>query len=391
MVMMVDAPAFAAQWYVQPIVSITAESDSNLELDPGAKRHTEGYLANVSTLVGIATPTSDFAIKPRVEYRDYPQSSQDNRLEEYLDFSSRSKWARSSASVYGNVEHRDEFNAELSSAVFDPFNPVPPTAPETGKAIRGATRDSAILVPSCNYKFTPLLGGGVSGIYQKLNYSPNDRTSHVDFDYYLGKAFLSWSLSPKSELSFGGFGSKYRATRIDSHATGAGGTMDLDTNWSPLLLTTVSVVYQRTKVDMTVPTVLNSVANAWGATLNAVYKAQVSQFRLNLGRLITPSGGGALYVADQVRSEYDRNLSDRLSFTGAVIALRNRGLTANVIGADRTYVQTVVELEWMMAPTWFVQGGYQYMWQKYQIDPTGAANNRIYIGVGYQGRGPQRQ
>jgi hypothetical protein len=31
------------------------------------------------------------------------------------------------------------------------------------------------------------------------------------------------------------------------------------------------------------------------------------------------------------------------------------------------------------------------MWQKYQIDPTGAANNRIYIGVGYQGRGPQRQ
>ena len=177
----------------------------------------------------------------------------------------------------------------------------------------------------------------------------------------------------------------------ESRATGTGGTIDLDTSWSPLLSTTISVVYQRTRVDMTVPTVLNSVANAWGATLGAVYKAQASEVRLNLGRLITPSGGGALYVADQVRSEYDRNLSERLSFTGAVIALRNRGLTANVIGADRTYVQTVVELEWMMAPTWFLQGGYQYMWQKYQFDPTGAANNRIYIKVGYQGRGPQRK
>src|SRR6202022_859629 len=97
-IMMVEAPVFAAQWYVQPIASITVESDSNLELDPAAKRHTQGYLANVSTLFGIATPTSDFTIRPRVEYRDYPQSSQDNRLEEYLDFSSRSKWVRSSAS-----------------------------------------------------------------------------------------------------------------------------------------------------------------------------------------------------------------------------------------------------------------------------------------------------
>jgi hypothetical protein len=390
-IMMVEAPVFAAQWYVQPAASITAESDSNLDLEPGANRRIEGYLANVSALFGIATPTSEVAIKPRFEYRDYPKSSRDNRLEEYLDFSSRSRWVRSSASAYGNLEHRDEFNAELSSAVYDTFNPVPPTAPETGKAISGATRDSAILVPSYTYKFTPLLGGGVSGIYQKLNYSPNDKTSHVDFDYYLGKAFLSWSLSPRSELSVGGFGSKYRATRIDSRATGTGGTMDLDMNWSPLLSTTVSVVYQRTSVDMTVPTVLHGVANAWGATLSAVYKAQVDQFRLNLGRLITPSGGGALYVADQVRSEYDRDLSDRLTFTGAVIALRNRGLTANVKSADRTYVQTVVELQWMMAPTWFVQGGYQYMWQRYRFDPTAAANNRIYIRVGYQGRGPQRQ
>ncbi|MEA3197744.1 MAG: hypothetical protein QOF32_1796 [Gammaproteobacteria bacterium] len=390
-IMMVETPAFAAEWYVQPTASLTVESDSNLELDPGMKQHTEGYLANVSTLAGIATATSEYTIRPRFEYREYPQSPQDNRLEEYLDFTARSSWVRSNASVYGNLEHRDEFNAEFSSALYDQFNPAPPTAPETGKAVAGATRDSAILIPSYNYKFTPILGAGVSGIYQKLNYAPNDATSHVDFDYYLGKAYLTWSLNQKSELSAGAFGSKYQATRIDSRATGTGATMDLDTKWTQLLSTTLSVVYQRTSVDMTVPTTLNSVANAWGATFSAVYKTQVSQYRLNLGRLITPSGGGALYVADQLRSEYDRDLTERLSFTGAVIALRNRGLTANVVGDDRTYAQTVVELKWMMAPTWFLQGGYQYMWQKYQLDPTSAANNRVYIRVGYQGLGVQRR
>ncbi len=39
----------------------------------------------------------------------------------------------------------------------------------------------------------------------------------------------------------------------------------------------------------------------------------------------------------------------------------------------------------MMTPTWFVQGGYQYTWQKYTDNPDGAANNRIYIRIGYQG------
>jgi hypothetical protein len=46
-------------------------------------------------------------------------------------------------------------------------------------------------------------------------------------------------------------------------------------------------------------------------------------------------------------------------------------------------------MKWMIARTWFVQGGYQYMWQKYQLDPDGASNNRIYIRFGYQGLGPQ--
>jgi hypothetical protein len=39
----------------------------------------------------------------------------------------------------------------------------------------------------------------------------------------------------------------------------------------------------------------------------------------------------------------------------------------------------------MAAPTWFVLGGFTYTGQKYLTDPTGAANNRVYLEVGYQG------
>ena len=143
--------------------------------------------------------------------------------------------------------------------------------------------------------------------------------------------------------------------------------------------------YQHTNIDTTIPSPFKAVANPWGAAVSAAYKGELNQLRMNAGRVITPSGGGGIYVNDQLQFQYSRNFSQRLAFTGATIALRNRGLTRNVSGDDRTYVQTVVDLKWMMTRTLFVQGGYQYLWQKFQLAPDGASNNRIYIRFGYQG------
>jgi hypothetical protein len=110
---------------------------------------------------------------------------------------------------------------------------------------------------------------------------------------------------------------------------------------------------------------------------------------LDAGRVVTPSGGGGIYVDDQIQFQYTRNFRERLAFTGATIAMRDAGLTQNVSGDNRTYVRTVIDLKWMITPTWYVQGGYQYMWQKYETDPDSASNNRIYIKFGYQGRDRQ--
>jgi len=387
------APALAAEIYVQPSAQISAEADTNLDLQPasarGSIRTVEGYIADAAAVISIATPNSSVAIRPRIDYRDYPADSADNRLEEYLDLNSAFKSQRGKGSVYLGYQRRDEFNAELSAALYDQYNPAHPTSPETGRTVRGARRESLILLPDYSYNVTPLTAAGVSAIYQKLNYTPNNTFSAVDFDYYQAKAYVRWTLDRKNDLTLGGYGSKYQAAHFDSRATAGGATLTLDTSWSPLLSTSAGVVYQHTNIDTTIPSPLKKVANPWGATFSAVYKAEVDRFRMDAGRVITPSGGGGIYVNDQLQFQYDRNFTQRLLFTGAVIALRNRGLTSNVSGDDRTYVRTVVDLKWMIRPTWYVQGGYQYFWQKYQLDPDGASNSRIYIRFGYQGRDRQ--
>jgi hypothetical protein len=383
------APVLAAQYYVQPTATVSAETDSNLDLDPGSHKSVEGYIADAAAVIGVLTPSSSTTIRPRVDYRNYPADSADDRLEEYLDLNSAYRSQRSKGSVYLGFERRDEFNAELSSALYDPNVPVSPTSPETGRAIKGAVRTSVILLPDYSYSVTERTSAGVSGVFQHLGYSPNNAFDAVDFDYYQAKAYLRWNLTQRNDLTVGGTGSEYKATRFDSRATSGGAAVTLDTSWTPLLSTSATAVYQRTTIDTSIPSPFKAKVNPWGATFSAIYKAEANQFRMDGGRVVTPSGGGGIYINDQVQLQYLRNVTQRLTLTAAVVALKNSGLTSNVNGNARTFVRTVVEGKWMFTPTFFVQGGYQYMHQKYEVETGSAANNRIYIRFGYQGRNPQ--
>jgi hypothetical protein len=381
----VIAPAApAAEFYVQPTATLTAENDSNIDLDTGGGPTVQGYLASLSALTSIISPNSDSTFLTRVDYRDYPKDRSDDRVEAYLDFRSDYATQRSRWSINGSVDRRDEFNAELSSALFDTVNPVQPTNPTTGRVVNGETLTVVTLQPSYRYQFTPIISGGLSGVYQRVDYTPTESFLE-SFDYYLGQASLNWTMSQRSEWSIGAYGAHYDAVHVDSEATGTGIKASLDSSWTPLLSTSASVLYQHTTIDMTFPEILDTHVN-----LNAVYKSQLNQYRFSLGRMITPSGGGGVYVNEQVQLQYTREWTERLSFTGAVIGIKSSELPANVNQDDRRYLQTVVEAKWMIRPTWFLQGGYQYTWQKYDLVPDGAANNRIYIRVGYQGLNPQR-
>ncbi|MEA3150655.1 MAG: hypothetical protein QOD56_1594 [Gammaproteobacteria bacterium] len=386
---LVASPVLAAEYYIQPVATLTAENDSNLDLDPGVKQQVQGYLADLAALIGIDTPQSATILRPRITYRYYPKESADNRLEAYLDLNTTYRTQRSVASLVGSIQHLDLFNAELSSSTFNDVNPNQPP-PDTGRSIVGATRDSVILYPKYQYSVTPLLGLGANGQYQLVKYSPSSVSGHVDFDYYMGRVFGNYAVTQTSTLLFGGFGSKYEARRFFSQATGKGATVELDTNWTALFSTRAALIYQITDLDAALPQPARARVNAWGGTVNALYKTQITQYRLLAGRQVSPSGGGSLYNTDRVQFEYDRNLTARWDMTAAVIGLRTHALTQNVAGYDRKYLQTLFETRYSLTQRWFVQGGYAYAWQKYQYDVNSAANNRFYVQVGYKGLGQQR-
>jgi hypothetical protein len=292
--------------------------------------------------------------------------------------------------MYGEFNHEDDINAEVPAAQYNDVNPNSPTTPETGRVNVGVTRDMGYIAPTYTYQMTNLLGASVSALYQNITYSSDVASSNVNFNFYQGNAFLNWTLSQRASMSFGGYVSRYDATNLDSTANSYGETLNFSYSWSRLVNSALTVAYQTADINATQPSVFKETVNDWGATFSTGYKGETSQLRLNLGQSITPSSYGSLYLADQIQLQYDRNVTERVTFTGALRALRTVGVSSNLNGDNRNYFQGNLFLKWMITRTWFVQGGYVYTWQKYQTDTQSADNNLIMIKFGYQGLPRQR-
>lgn len=384
-------PASAAQVYVQPIISVQAQTSSNLRLDPDeSSQQTEGYFAEVATVIGVATPRSDTTIKPRVRYRNYPDESELNRFEGFLDLNSYYTGQRSRFQVFGRFEHRDEVHAERTAAEFDELAPDPLTGPETGRVQVGATRDVLLLIPTYKYSLTQRTEVGVTATVQSVDYSPDDAFSHVDFEYYEGKTFVGWALSQRSRFSVGALASTFEAKNIDAQFDSYGATAGFEWDWSAAWQSGLSMVYQSSDIERTEPFVYEDTTEAWGANFETAYEGRVTQMRVNLGRIIMPSGTGGLLESDNVRLQYDHEFTQRWKLTAAGRYLHQRALERNRAGNDRDYIRTELALRWMMTRTWFIEGGYQYTWQEYESDARSVDDNTFSISFGYRGLPRQR-
>jgi hypothetical protein len=219
-----------------------------------------------------------------------------------------------------------------------------------------------------------------------MDYSPSDAAAHIDFNYYVGRVFYAKTIDQRTDFNIGAYGSKYVAGSIDSHSNSGGLQASGGYNWSPVLRSDLTVDVQRTKLEETNPHPVNETSTPWAATFTTVYKQQVSSYRLSLGRSLYPSSAGGLYTTDQVRGQYDRDMSPRLHFMGALRFFHDKAITGDVTGNDpRNYGTATVKLQYMLTQRFFVAGNYSYIYQKYRSDPTSADANIVSVSFGYRG------
>ncbi len=71
----------------------------------------------------------------------------------------------------------------------------------------------------------------------------------------------------------------------------------------------------------------------------------------------------------------------------------SRGIRSRLDGQgnDRDYARVDLSLRWMVTSTWFLRGGYSYIWEDRQTAVSDADNNQFFVSFGYRGLDRQRR
>jgi len=384
-------PAQAADVTVQPSVELRAESSSNLGLNPVTTDAFDSYggIADFAAFIRINTPRGETWIEPRIKLQNYTERDHEP-VEAFLDLRSHYSSLRSELDLWAGYDRRDTYTAEFPNAVIDENNPGDPTTPETGNSQIGLTRDRVEVRPTYTYKVNERTSVGAEVLYQTVRYSEEAAQDRVNYDFAITNGFVRWAINSRSNIRAGGYVSRYDAKNEVNQTDAYGGTVAFERQWSETAGATVEVIFERNDV-INEPDMIDESTSDWGAVATSYWQGEVSKWQFSAGKTFTPTGRGGKSTAYQARVQYDRDLSARWQFRGAVRVLRDESINQIGESGDRDYARLESYLRWEMAPTWFVKGGYTYTYQDRVSDPGAADDNKFFISVGYLGLEPQRR
>jgi hypothetical protein len=399
--------AHGADTYVQPSVDLRVEQNTNRNLssDPATEDDLTGYIGNVELLWGYRTPTNDTRLRPRLRFQYYPDREDIQRSEQFLDFTTRNRVTERTAwNLDTRYSRRDAFNAELGGVGFDDLDPDeldefedvdredPAGGVDPGQALTDETRTRFVIAPGFSHRFTERTGIDLGSAWRTVRFSEEIGANRRDYDYLEVSGTVTQRLDPHTRVSFGPYASRFE-TRDDLNTTDSLGLiLGWDRAWSERWETRTRLQVERAEVELSEPggfVTSDERDTDFGGEFSGLYRTETGRLRFSVGRFFLPTTSGTRSAANEIRAQYDWNQSERLSFVTAVRAYQREAQGRRSSGSDQDFARAEFGARWMMTPTMFIGGGYEYTWRDRASDPGDADNHAVYISFGYRGLGPQ--
>jgi hypothetical protein len=382
----------AAQTFFQPQVEARAETNSNLSLNPDGSPDgdTQGYIAEIEALMGIVTPQTDTSIRPRLRFQEYPERDERNRVEGFLDLVSRYKRERSNLGIVAKYSQQDSYNFDTRSGVFDPLDPTAGSGQGAGRVLEDETRSEFEVRPDFAFDLNERTTFGLDARYRSVTYDVDSGVpSQIDYDFVSAGANVKWKLDQRSTFGVGAFANTFDPKTGLGESDGYGIGAGYEYRWSEVTGIEVTAFYETNDPKYDGPGVQADSSSGLGGTVTAFYEGEISEWRFSASHRFAPSASGSAQQLDQLRIQYDRRFSERLSLRG-VARYESESEINDFAGAQSVdTARADLSLRWLFTPTWNVQGGYSYIGRDEEIDGN-ASNNRFFISVGYKGLGRQR-
>jgi len=247
--------------------------------------------------------------------------------------------------------------------------------------------------PLAELKLSELNGIGFNGVFVRTNYSSTFVGSQEDFNYDYLRPYFKHTFTQKTDFVVGPFYAHYDASAdigTTSRSNLYGVSADINHVWTQTIKGTLTAQVAQSKSTTLQPVFVEDSTTSWTLLFNLDRREQTSHLRLTVGHDVSPSSQGSLAQTDQLRLQYNKFFTARLSALVAarlVYARSSQTTGTNVV--DDKYGRDSFQLFYDMTREWYIWGGYTLTTQT-QTPLPNAHDNSVLIGIGYQGIGPDR-
>ena len=333
----------AAEWSVQPVLSVATDYDSDRNLQQGTSGSEEAILYTDLRLQRAIENTA-ILIEPKFDLRRYSAYVWGPGTDRSLNAQFTWSGQRLKASLSGSIASTTTLNTELT---------------ETGIIDGSTRRRSDQVAVGLDWMQTERHVAFVTASYSSTSYSgpPLVELELPGYHYLnaaLGERFV---LSEKLTVSVSAFGDSLTSALVGNSSHEEGGQAE--------------VSYQRTEAnsfDLAVGESRRSLdgrnSNGTDITASAVHNFERGSATLSYVRSLVPYGTGVLVQRQMLTAALGRPLTPTLDLNLAVLRIQNDASTVR-LGRDRPYyTNTTVGLNWKMGESWSLQPLFGTSWSR---------------------------
>ena len=375
--------AMAQAWRFEPIIRVGGEFDDNATLDIRTDEEVEleGFLLDLHADINYRSPTSKFYIQPKFLLRKYPDESDFDSDDIFLQSRYQYDGTTNTLGFRVNFDRQSVRTGERTDADLDIDDPVDIPDSDTGRTLRFGDRDRWRISPFWNYQVSNTTSFGADVNYIDARY--DDVIGELLIDYTDVRVNLNFrrSFSPVTTGVITVTGRQYESGSGDNanNIDGVGALVGFEHELSEKVDLRANIGLEDTDQEGpdTDPQVVGNVT----LVRNLETIRMLAQYR----RSISASGASRLEARDTVNFNFSRRLNEKISAGLGVRAYRTEGIGASQVDSDRNYIQLQSSFTWYVTTYFAIEADYRYT----VLDRTGqtgesANSNRVNLWFVYQ-------
>jgi hypothetical protein len=377
-------PALAADWQFNPRVELGAQADSNYRLLPsGAEESVAGGFADVALQLRSLGLIDELLVTPAVHATRFQSSRDDNSTDPSLEVNYVHHGQKLTAGVLGAYSRASVARTDRASADASGGGLGTPVPGDSGYVIVRNRRELTEFAPSVGYELTQRNRLLVVADYVKADYDHEIPGFYVGYRNLGGAVGLAHDLSPRTTLTLRARYSQYdpNGSFLTTNSYG------LEGEWGRHV-SEVSQAYVRvgalrsvfgSQGAVTRPAVTSVTG---GAGLN--WDFRLTQLFLDATRTLDPNARGYSILRDQLRLRVERKLTAKSVLLLGVRAYQDTATGNSALFPERKYLTGTLGARWRFERSWTIAAAYDYVRQRYQVDPAAAESNSGTLSVIYQ-------